>query len=168
MRRITLPLLLMSVFVFPGKNFAQDFIDLGKCKIRVTEIKEIKSFKSKKGKTVKPSRRNAKFMELKLEGESYAEGKSAWYPKMFGAMFLYRGVMKITPAIALGIKFKNRTTGNAEEHWFYDPEVSFTMGCKPGESFVHYVIVEIPKDVTDFTFQGPVMIQKLRVDSSKD
>jgi hypothetical protein len=134
-----------------------------KAPVPLTEVNEVEGFKGEKGNTIKPSRRNAKFVEIKLEGKAYADGKSGWYPAMFGVLFKYRGTTKITPATALGIKFTNRKTGNKEEHWFNEPDVSFVMGCKTGESFAHYLIVEIPKEVTAFLLQGPAALQHLQL-----
>lgn len=164
MKQVIVCLMLGLLFAFANDSRAKDIIDLSACDLKVTEIREIEGFKGEKGDMIKPSRRNAKFVELKLEGTANAEGESAWYPKMFAAVFEYRGSLKISPAVALGLKFSDKASGSKREQWFSEPEVSFTMKNKMGESFAHYLIIEIPEESKDFHLQGPAAIQQVQLD----
>lgn len=163
MRALMLCLLLLLSTMSTGIIRADDVVDLGECGLKVTESREIESFKGEKGNLIKPSRRDAKFIELKVEGVANKNGKSLWYPQMFAAIFEYRGYVKIAPAVAIGIKFNDAKSGNQVEQWFNEANVSFAMGCEPGKSFAHYVIVEIPKEVTGFQLQGPTVIQSVEL-----
>jgi hypothetical protein len=136
---------------------SQTFLDLGKCNLKIVEVHEIQSFKGEKGE-VKASRRDAKLLEVKVEGVAYSDGVSAWYPQMFAALFNHRGASRITPALALGIKFTNPQNGENVAQWFNAPGVSFTAKHKAGDTVKTYLIIEIAKETNDFILQGPAVI----------
>lgn len=154
--------LIIVLIAIAGNNLliAQSILDLGKCNLQITEIKEISSFKGARSGEVKPSRRDAKFLEIKVEGIANSDGLSGWYPNMFGALFTYRGALRITPAIAIGIKSKDPLSNKTLEQWFNDPDVSYTAKYNQGDKIVSYIIIEVARETTDFMLQGPVIITK--------
>jgi hypothetical protein len=156
MKKIVL-FLIIGKALFISQIVAQEIIDFGKCQLKVTDIREITSFKGEQG-IVKPSRRDAKLLEIKVEGTSDTKGVTAFYPQMFAALFIYRGALRVTPAIAIGIKFKDPLSGNNIENWFNAPGVSFTSKSEVGDSISVYVIVEVAKETTEFKIQGPGII----------
>ncbi|MBN2382675.1 hypothetical protein JXQ70_07320 [bacterium] len=146
-----------------GTGWAQNMIDLGRCELKVVQVREIESFQGEQGEKVKPSRRDARFMELKLEGMAYVDGVSAWYPQMFSALFIYRGMLRVTPAVALGIKWNDPISGE-QERWFHKAGVSYNMGCNQSESMRAYVIVEIAREADSFQVQGPGFLPQVSVE----
>lgn len=155
--------LFMAFYIIISANVnAQEIIDLGKCNLKITESREIESFKSNKGSTVKPSRRDAKLIELRVDGKTYMKGESAWYPQMFAAMFYYRGSLRITPGIAVGIKFTDPLSGEKKEQWFNEPGVSYTAKHEEGDNIGTWVVVEIAKETKDFILQGPAVIPPIK------
>ncbi|MFH1196485.1 MAG: hypothetical protein V1720_12345 [bacterium] len=157
-----LSLILFLFLITPATSNAQTIIDLGKCNLKIIENRERASFKDDDGEIIKPSRRDSRFIEIKVEGKAYTTGVSAWYPQMFAALFVYRGSVRVTPAIAVGIKFSDPLTGKREQ-WFHKEGVSYTAGCEDGQSIGTWVIVEIGKETTDFILQGPASIQNIKI-----
>ena len=147
----------LMLMLFSTMVNGQAVLNLGKCDFKISEIREVPGFKGENG-IVKPSRRDAKLLEIKLEGKANSDGASAWYPQMFAAIFYYRGALRITPALAIGMKFKDPLKGENIEQWFNAPGVSFTSKNKEGDPLATYLIVEIAKETNDFILQGPSII----------
>ena len=139
-------------------------IDFGSCQIEVTNVREIDQFTGENGDIVKPSRRDARFIEVKLSCAAIEEGEFALYPSMFGALFRYRGLAQIVPAVALGTKISDKVTGETKEYWYNEPDVSIVIGVSANERFSKYLILEISKEVNDFVLQGPMSIQTLTLE----
>jgi hypothetical protein len=144
--------------IAPAAVCAADLVDFGSFESKVTGYKEINSFTSEKGDVIKPSRRDAKFVEVTIEITATAGGEFVLYPAMFSALCSYRGTAKAIPARALGTKIKDRSTGKVTEYWYHEPEVSVILGVKAGETFRKYLVVEVPKEVDEFLVQGPKVI----------
>ena len=144
--------------VAPAAVCAADLVDFGGFNIKVTEFKEINSFTGEKGDVIKPSRRDAKFVEVTLEITATAGGEFVLYPAMFSALCSYRGTAKAIPARALGTKIKDRSSGEVTEYWYHEPDVSVILEVKAGETFRKFLVVEVPKEVDVFLVQGPKVI----------
>lgn len=147
--------------------FSQKMLDFGKFDIKILEVKNIESFTSESGETVTTSRRSNKLLEIKLEITSNDIGEFALYPTMFNCMCVYRGEMLVVPAVALGTKVTDRSTGTVNEYWYNDPEISVIIGVGMNEKFRKYVIIEIPEDTENFYLQGPKVIAEINATNIK-
>jgi len=144
--------------VAPAAAYAADLVDFGAFDLKVTEFKEITGFTGEKGDVIKPSRRDAKFVEVTLEITANAGGEFVLYPAMFSALCSYRGVAKALPARALGTKIKDGFSGGVTEYWYNEPGVSVVLEVSAGETFRKYLVVEVPKEIDLFLVQGPKVI----------
>ena len=154
---------LLSLSISSGAIRAQELIDFGSCNLKVIEVREIEGFTGEKGKMVRPSRRDAGFVEVEIEMNPDSSGAFGLYPAMFSALFRYRGVVQVVPAVALGTKIVDRLTREKREYWYNEPDVSIILEFEAGECFSKYVVLEIPKEVSAFQLQGPAIIQSLRL-----
>ena len=158
--KIILTIILLS-FISISNLFSQKLLDFGKFDTKVLEVKKIESFKGENSEVIKASRRNYQLFEIKLEMISNEEGEFGLYPKMFNCMCLYRGEVLVVPAIALGTKVKDRSSGVVSEYWYTDPEVSIIIGVGKSERFRKYVVVEVPKETEKIYLQGPKVIDEV-------
>jgi len=156
---------LLILLMFSTVNAAEPkLIDFGKCQLEVINFDEINQFTGEKGNVIKPSRRDTRFIEVKLRCQTNEAGEFGLYPSMFGAMFRYRGMTQVAPAVAIGTKINDKLTGEIREYWYNEPDVSIILGLKADEKFIKYIILEIPKEVDDFIIQGPRVIQVLSLE----
>jgi hypothetical protein len=156
-KKLTQAIVLLC-FAVPAAAYAGDLVDFGAFESKVSGYKTIDSFTGEKGDVVKPSRRDVKFVEVTLEITATAGGEFVLCPGMFSVLCNYRGTAKAIPAVALGTKVKDRSTGEVTEYWYHDPAVSVILEVKSGETFQKYLIVEVPKEVDRFLVQGPKVI----------
>jgi len=155
-----LTIVLISLFTI-SNVFSQNLLDFGKFDIKVLEVKKIESFTGENGDVVKVSKRSNQLFEIKLEITSYDEGEFGLYPKMFNCMCLYRNEVLVVPAVAIGTKVKDKSTGTISEYWYTDPEVSIIIGVGKNERFIKYIILEIPKETEKFYLQGPKILGEI-------
>jgi hypothetical protein len=136
-------------------------INFGNFQIEAIDYDEIDQFTGENGNVIKPSRRDARFIEVKLRCKANETGEFCLYPSMFSTLFCYRGIAQAVPAVAMGTKIVDKMTGETREYWYNEPEVSIILGVKKDETITKYFVLEIPKEVDDFIFQGPMAIQML-------
>jgi hypothetical protein len=102
-------------------------------------------------------------VEVELEISPDSSGAFGLYPAMFSALFQYRGVTPVAPAVAIGTKILDRMSGDSREYWYNEPDVSIILEFKAGERFSKYVVLEVPEEVSDFVVQGPAVIQAVEL-----
>ncbi|MBN2399628.1 MAG: hypothetical protein JXI33_04735 [Candidatus Aminicenantes bacterium] len=141
----------------------QNFLDFGKFTHQVVGIKPLSGFTSETGEKIAPSRRNVSLFEIKLEIIANDGGEFALNPKLFAAMFMYRGSIHLTPAAALGTKVRDKMTAVEKEYWYTAPDISVNIGVSKNEKFIKYVIVEIPKEVKSFHLLGPAQLAMVKI-----
>jgi hypothetical protein len=139
-------------------------MDLGKCDLEVKEITQVEKVKCDRGKTVEASKRGSVLIELEIQGTAASEGEVALYPSMFSLGCAYRGVRRILPSLAIGIK-PRMPTGEIRPYWLNDPEASMLIGCQEGEDIEFYALFEVPQEVKEFTFQIPQTLRQVSTDS---
>lgn len=138
-------------------------MDFGKFQLEVTDYHEIDNFTGENGDIIKPSRRDARFIEVELRCNTDVRGEIGLYPKMFSAMFYYREIATVVPAVAMGTKWVEKESGEYKEAWYNAPGVAIIVGLEAGETFTKYFILEIPKEVDNVIFQGPMSITSLNL-----
>jgi len=141
--------------------FNQELLDFGKFNIKILEVKKIENFIGEHSEVVKASKRSNQLFEITMEIISSDEGEFGLYPKMFNCMGIYRDEVLVVPAVALGTKVKDKSTGMISEYWYNDPDVSIIIGVGKNEKFIKYVIIELPKETEKFYLQGPQVIAEI-------
>lgn len=172
MKHVTRIIMLLSVTVavvsfshtdnFKTDSCTEPFVNLHDSNLKITGVEIVDKIIGQKKKTITASRKNACLLELKIEGTAPADGEFGLYPTGFSVYATYRRVNKIFPSIAVGIK-PRLPSGEMEEYWLNEPEVSMMVGCKKGESFRFYVLFEVPVDTETFYFQSPEISQRIAV-----
>ena len=139
-------------------------LDLGKCHVVVQEVNQVEKIKGNRGKTTEASKRGSILLELEIHGTGPSEGAVALYPSMFSMTCAYRGVRRILPSLAIGIK-PRMPMGEIQPYWLNDAEASMLIGCDEGEDIEFYAIFEVPEEVKEFTFQIPQALQQVSPES---
>ena len=164
---------MVGLFVFMSLSLsiwpvgAQDLVDFGSCNLKIIQADEIESFKGENGNLIKPSRRDTRLVEVTIEINPTSTGAFGLYPAMFSALFTYRGVIQVTPAVALGTKIVDRMSGDKREYWYNEPDVSIILEVKAGERFIKYVVLEVPKETDALMLQGPTFVGPVGLDQVK-
>jgi hypothetical protein len=135
-------------------------LDMGECNLVVGQVRQVESIEGDRGKVTEASRRNSVLVELEIQGTGPSEGEIGLYPSMFSLSCVYRGVRRILPSLAIGIK-PRMPTGEIKPYWLNDPEASMLIGCEEGDDIEFYAVFDVPEDVTEFTFQVPHAVQQV-------
>ncbi|MCB2229821.1 hypothetical protein KQH82_03830 [bacterium] len=135
-----------------------ELLNFGEFPVESVEFTEIAEFTGENGNSIKPSRRDTRFVEVKLVCTSNAAGEFALYPKMFSALFRFRGVAQIAPAVAMGTKTIDKFSGQTREYWYNEPDVSIVVEIEAGERIVKYFVFEVPEETGSFVFHGPIAL----------
>jgi hypothetical protein len=143
----------------PGRAVT-GLLDMGECNLVVENVRKIESIKGDRGKVTEASRRNSVLIELEIHGTGPSDGKVGLYPMMFSLTCVYRGVQRILPSLAIGIKPK-MPTGKVQPYWLNEPEASMLIGCEEGDDLEFYAVFDVPEDVTEFSFQAPQALQQV-------
>jgi len=135
-------------------------LDMGECNLAVEEVRQVDEIKGDRGRVTEASRRNSVLIELKIHGTGPSEGEVGLYPSMFSLTCVYRGVRRILPSLAIGIK-PRMPMGEIKPYWLNDPEASMLIGCEEGEDIEFYAVFDVPEDVAEFSFQAPHALQQV-------
>lgn len=150
-------LTLVSISVCAEEEIS--FLDLNICEMKVGQMRDVASVQGERGKTIKPSRRDAKLIEIEFLGVTESGGTTGIYPAGFSVLCAYRRSAKIFPSVAVGVKHSG-ADGERLEYWLNEEGASMMMGFSPGEKIRFYAVFEVPKDSTDFQIQYPVFLKQ--------
>jgi hypothetical protein len=172
MNRIAIPVVVglllvplqMAIANQDSRRMAAGPLDLGKCHLVVQEVNQVEKIEGDRGKTTEASKRGSVLIELEIHGTGPSEGKVGLYPSMFSLTCVYRGVQRILPSLAIGIK-PRMPTGEIQPYWLNNPEASMLIGCYEDEDIEFYVIFEVPEEVKEFAFQIPRVLQQVSAGS---
>lgn len=135
------------------------YLDLNHCEMKVGQIQEVKSIQGDRGKVLKPSRRDAKLIEVEFLGVTESGGTTGIFPQGFSVLCTYRRSAKIFPSAAVGVKHA-KPDGELSEYWLNEEGASMMMKYSPGEKIRFFAVFEVPENAEDFLVQYPVLLNQ--------
>ena len=139
-----------------------NLVDFAECNIKVEKYSFPEIVKLQDGTYIKPSRMDAKLIELKLSGVAPEIGRISLNPFLFGINCMFRDHLKFLSAKAIGVKGKNPDTDEVIEIWYWKKEDSFNYFVESvGIKFEFYLLVEIPKEIDEFYLRIPSVHNEL-------
>ena len=133
--------------------------DLTKCQLKVGEIERVDKVQLGDGATLSPSRRDAQLVLIQLTGTPDEAATVSIAPGLFGVNYVWRGMLRLGVAKAVGIRGKT-PQGQHIERWIHEPDASMSFPVEPeGDPIRFWIAVEIPKDVREVSVRFPAVIR---------
>lgn len=166
----TILLVFLCVYFMPNHSYGQikditedpkylKLVDFAQCNLKVTEIETVKSITLNDGKTLSPSRRDAKLVLVKLEGIAPDFGRISYNPSLFGVNYIFRGSLSFSFAKAIGWRGVT-LDGEVTDIWHYKAESAFNIVIESaGDEVSIRVALEMPASLKTFYLRIPTMIQ---------